>query len=166
MQQQPLVRPYHAMMSRFFFFFFFLRYTSFSEKCTEWPQMTLKCPRSKIPICMLPVHTPLSQNFRPFRSRFLSRFRVTPLSWKVHRMIPKSSLHVQGQGYTHAYCIHPRCPFFRPFRSTMTRFRVRPLFFCKRAPNDPKWPWHVQGLKSQYASYIHPRSPNFRRFCS
>ena len=24
-----------------------------SEKCTEWPQMTLTCPRSKIPICIL-----------------------------------------------------------------------------------------------------------------
>ena len=29
-------------------------------------QMTLTCSRSKIPICM--VHTPLSPNFRPFRS--------------------------------------------------------------------------------------------------
>ena len=46
----PYFRPFRSTISRF------LVTTKFSEKCTEWPQMTLTWLRSKIPICML--HTP------------------------------------------------------------------------------------------------------------
>ncbi len=43
----------------------------FLLKCTEWPQMTLTCLRSKIPICVL--HTPPKPKLS---SVSMSRFRV------------------------------------------------------------------------------------------
>ena len=51
----PNFRPFRSTMSRFWVT------AQFLEKCTEWPQMTLTCSRSKIPTCML--HTPLRPKF-------------------------------------------------------------------------------------------------------
>ncbi len=46
----PNFRPFRSTMSRFWVM------VQFSEKCTEWPKMTLTCSRSKIKTYML--HTP------------------------------------------------------------------------------------------------------------
>ncbi len=43
----PNFRPFRSTLSQFWVM------AQFSEKCTEWPQMTLTCSRSKIPTCML-----------------------------------------------------------------------------------------------------------------
>ncbi len=64
----PNFRPFRSMINRFWVT------AQFSEKCTEWPQMTLICSRSKIPICM--IHTPPGPHFRLFCST-MSRFWVS-----------------------------------------------------------------------------------------
>ncbi len=51
----PKFRPFRTTMSRFWVT------AQLSQKCTEWPQITLTCSRSKIPTCML--HTPKFQKW-------------------------------------------------------------------------------------------------------
>ncbi len=129
-------------------------------KCTEWPQMTLRCSRSKIPIlCML--HTP----WRSIFVNFSLRWAVFGLRPKFRKTCTKWPWHVQGQTYQHWCYIHPRDPFFVRFALQLTLLELRPNF-RKSARNDPKWPWHAQGQKYQHACYIHPRGPDFRPFHS
>ncbi len=58
----------------------------FLEKCTEWPQMTLTCSRSKIPRCL--VHPPPRPKFSSVSLYDEQFFGYGPIFGKVHRMTP------------------------------------------------------------------------------
>ncbi len=100
----------------------------FWETCTKWPQMTLTCSKSIIPICML--HIPPRLKFSSvsvYQEPFLS---YGPIFGKVHWMTPKWFVDMfkkvlqQGRKYTFAYNVHPRGPNFHPVHpSTMSCFR-------------------------------------------
>ncbi len=95
-------------------------YGPFLERCTEWPQITLTCSRSKIPTCML--YTPPEAHIV---CRFALRWAVFELRANFRKSVPndpKWPWHDQGQQYHHACYIHPLWPKFCPFLSTMSRF--------------------------------------------
>ncbi len=186
----------------------------FFGKCTEWPQMTLTCSRSKIPLCML--HAPRGPDFRPFHF-MMSSFQVTPpfflgkcIKWpqmtlvkntnmhamythppppkqkflsvsfydelflnygpilgKVHRMTPNDHDIFQGQKYKYACHIRPWGPHFRPLHSTMSRFRITPLY-SEKCTKWPRMTLTCSGWKIPICMLHtpHPRGPNFHLSCS
>ncbi len=96
-------------------------------------QITLTFPRSKVPICILPVHTTPTAKFCWIAQIDLkitltrSRSRVSTC---ILHTLPEtrlsSVLHHDDQSSSHS-----------------------PIL-CKRFTEWPKWPWHVQGQKCQY----------------
>ncbi len=153
----PNLCPFRSTMSLFWVT------ALFSEKCTEWPQMTLTCSRSKIPTCML--HTPPGPKFSSvslYDKPFLS---YDPIFRKVHRMTPNDLNMFKVKNTKMHVTYTPRGPNFGPFCSTMSRFWVTHQF-PEKFTEWPKWPWHVQGQKYQHSCHIHPQGPNFRPFHS
>ncbi len=133
----------------------------FLEKCTEWPQMTLTCSRSKMLTWMLLA--PLKPKFSSislYNEPFLS---YGPIFGKVHRMTPNDLdiFKVKNTNMHVTYTLEAQ--IFIHFALWWAVFELRPNFW-KSVLNDPKWPWHVQGQKYQHACYIHPWTQIFVRF--
>ncbi len=112
----PNFRPFRSTMSPFW------GTAQFSEKCTEWPQMTLTCSRSKIPTCIL--QTPLRPKF-PSASHYDEPFlSYGPISGKVHRMTP-NNLDMYQVKNTNMYATYTRKgQIFNLFCSMMSHFWV------------------------------------------
>ncbi len=153
----PNFCAFHYTMSRF------LVTGQFLEKCTEWPQMTLTCSRSKIPIRMLDA---------PPRPKFLfvslynePLLLYWPIFGKLHRMAPNDLDMFKVKNTNMHVTYIPEAKIFVHFTRWLAVFELRPNCW-KSALNDLKWPWNVQGQKCQHARYIHPRGPNFHPFRS
>ncbi len=122
----------------------FVRVTLFSEKSTEWPQMTLTCSRSQIPTCML--HTPLRPIFLSVLLYDEPLLSYGPILGKVHQMTP-NDLDMFKVKNTNIHVIYtPEAQIFIRFTLRSAVFELRPNFW-KTAPNDPKCLWCVQGQK-------------------
>ena len=121
----------------------------FSERCNEWPQMTLACSRAKIPICML-RYTPWGPNVTWFRWP-MTHFWITPLFIKVHWMTP-NDLGVFKVKNTNMRAT------YSPEAQTFIRFN-EPVSSCspilwKVHRMTPKLPRHFQGHIHMHAAYI------------
>ena len=130
----PNFRPFRSTISRFWVT------TQFSEKCTEWPQMTLTCSRSKIPTGML--HTPPRPKFLSvslYDEPFLS---YGAIFGKVHRMTPNDLAMFKVKNTDRHVAYTPEAQIFVRFALRRAVFELW-RNFRKSAPHDPKWPWHV-----------------------
>ena len=137
----------------------FLSYTTYSEKCTEWPQMTFTCSRSKIPICML--QTPPRPKFSSV-SLYDEPFSIyRPIFGKVHRMTPNHLDMFKVKNTNMCATNTPEAQISVRFALWWAVFELWPNF-RKSALNDPKWPWHVPSQKYQHVCYIDPQGPNFQ----
>ncbi len=123
----PNFRPFRSTTSRFWVM------AQFSEKCTEWPQMTLTCSRSKIPTCML--HTwPEAQIFVPFTLRW-ALFKLRP-NYRKSAQNDLNELDMLEVKNTNMHVTYTPEAQILPFRSTISRFWVTGQFSKKYS----EWP--------------------------
>ncbi len=130
----------------------------FRKKCTEWPQMTLTCSKSKVHTC-IPDASPMPK----FSSLSLydETFLVTPFFRKRALNDPKWPWHVQGKNTNmHATCTLEVQIIVR-FALKSAVIQLRPKF-GKSTPNDPNKDLDM----FTYAYTIHPWGPNFHPFHS
>ncbi len=99
----PNFRPFCSTRSGFWVA------AQFSEKCTEWPQITLTCSRSKIPTCMLYAHQGL--NFRPLRSTRSGFWVTAQFSEKCTKWIQMTLTRSRSKIPTYMLHIPPRPKF-------------------------------------------------------
>ncbi len=120
------------------------------EKCTKWPQMTLKCSTSKVCTHM---HTTYIRNAHIFFCFTLqwAVFELRPLFQKSAPNDPNTNMTLTCSRskvliYILIYIPHtPVRPNFLPFSLYLESFSSCGPILWKVHQMTPKWPWNVQG---------------------